>query len=177
MPYAIAFVVHMLGIISLFGGFILFQHAGARLRSAATWEEARLWASMIRVMPAMATGGSVFLLASGLYMAIAKWGMRTAWVSMGMAAVVVLTLLGVLVVKPAMEKVFRAVDSSSGPIDEGARNAIKGSPLWPWNFAMNSASLSILWLMSAKPGWGVSIALPLGFAILGALAGRALARR
>ena len=38
--YTISLFVHMMGLIALFGAFILLQNSGRRLRSATRWSEA-----------------------------------------------------------------------------------------------------------------------------------------
>ena len=45
--YDIALFVNMLGLIALFGGFVLFHRAGARVRAAATSEEVLVRLSLL----------------------------------------------------------------------------------------------------------------------------------
>ena len=46
--YAIALFVHMIGLIALFGGLVIVQDGGSRLRAATTWKEARTWLELLR---------------------------------------------------------------------------------------------------------------------------------
>ena len=177
MAYMVVFFVHMLGLIALFGALVLFQHVGARLRRAQSWQDANLLLSILSTVPPMSTGGSVLLLVSGIAMAAKRWGMQAPWVSVGMGWVIILVLLGAIVVRPMFEKVVRMAHERTGPMSDQDRAAINSSPLWALTFAMNAAALALVWIMSTKPGWPMSIALPLVLAAIGWFVGASISRR
>lgn len=168
--------VHILGVVALFGGLVLFQNTGRRLRSAVQWHEARSWLTLLRQVPGMFIGGSVLLLASGLTMAKMEWGFTTPWVVVAVAAVVSFALLAVFAVAPALARLARLADAREGSIPGEMRVMFTSPSLWSPIFAMNGASLGVLWLMTNKPGWTISISVPFALAMAGALIGRAMYR-
>ena len=60
MLYLIAFFVHMVGVVNLFGGFILLNQAGVQYRRAATWEAARSFLSRVFQRDRMQERGSCY---------------------------------------------------------------------------------------------------------------------
>jgi len=173
--YTIALFVHMIGLIALFGGLVILQQGGARLRTATAWQEARTWLQLLRTVPGMFIGGSVFLLASGLYMTTARWTPRTPWVVVPMV-IVVFVIVEAVVVGRSLARIGRASSEREGTISEKARMLLWAPALWSSAFAMNGATLGALWLMTTKPGWAVSIGVPLVLAALGSLIGWAMTR-
>lgn len=88
----IALFLHIIGLIALFSGLVILQRGGVRLRTAATWEEARVWLQLLRPVGGMFLAGSIFLLATGLYMARIGWTFRAPWVVVAEVFVVTFAL-------------------------------------------------------------------------------------
>ena len=174
--YNISLFVHMIGLIALFGGFVILQQAGARLRRAATWQVARTWLELLRLAPSMLIAGTVFMLASGLVMTRVQWTFMTPWVLVAMVIAVMFVVLGVLVVGRSLTRIGRASRESEGPISGQARTLLAAPVLWSTLLGMNGAALGVVWLMTTKPGWGGSIGIPLVLTVLGSFSGLALAR-
>src|SRR6185436_9502717 len=86
--------IHILGVVALFGGLVLIQNTGRRLRSAPTWAEARTWLSLLRQVPGMFVGGGIMLLATGLELAREQWGFTTPWVVVAVITVLSVALYG-----------------------------------------------------------------------------------
>lgn len=175
--YDVAVFVHIMGVVSLFGGLILFQHAGARLRGARTWEDARLCLSLLGVVPGMMFGGPLFLLVSGLYMAKARWTFEAPWVVVGTLAVLAALVIGGVVMMPAVRRLQRTADERVGPVSEAERSLITSSAMWPAMFLVNGVALGMVWVMSTKPGWAVSAGSPLVLGAIGFVAGMSIKRR
>src|SRR5436190_10058573 len=100
--YLIAFFVHMVGVVNLFGGFILLNQAGVQYRRAATWEAARSFLTMLQFAPGMLIGGALILLASGAYMASTRWSMGAPWVTVGMLSSLLAFALAIFVLGPGL---------------------------------------------------------------------------
>lgn len=175
--YDVAVFVHIMGVVSLFGGLILFQHAGARLRRARTWEDARLCLAFLTTVPGMMFGGPLFLLVSGLYMAKARWTFEAPWIAVGMIAVVAALVIGGLVTLPAVRRLSRVAGDRVGPVADADRVQITSSAMWPAMFMVNGVALAMVWVMSTKPGWVVSAGLPLVLGAIGLAAGMAVRGR
>jgi hypothetical protein len=172
----IVLFIHILGVVALFGGLVLFQNTGRRLRAAPTWVEARAWLSLLRQVPGMFIGGSVVLLASGLELAREQWGFTTPWVVVAIFTVVSAALFAIFGLRPSLAKLGAMARSREGVIPTEMRVVFTSPSLWSPLFAMNGAVLGVLWLMTNKPGWTVSLGVPLALAAVGAVLGRALYR-
>src|SRR5262249_36780292 len=159
--YTIALFIHMLGLVALFGGFVVLQQGGMRFRRSITWQEARNWLGFLRTVPGMLTGGMVLLLASGLYMTREQWGFRTPWVVVSIGGLAVTLPAAYAVVARRLALIHRDLAGHEGAISEEARPILQDAPLWSWVFGMNGSALGVLWLMSVKPGWTASITIPL----------------
>jgi len=164
--YLIAFFVHLVGIVNLFGGFILLNQAGVLYRRAATWEATRSFLTMLQFAPGMLIGGAIILLISGAYMAATRWGMGAPWVTAGVMAAVLALGIGIFVLGPEIRRLRKIADGKEGAIAPSDRPALVTSNIWPWGSVTNGVTLSIAWLMVMKPGWAMSLALPF---VLGAV--------
>ena len=169
--FSIMLFIHILGVVSLFGGIIVLQQAGARLRTATTWPEARPWLSMLRSTRGMFGSGSGMLLVTGLYMTHAQWTFATPWVSVAIATVLLLMIAGPLVTGPAFARIGRAGAGQDGPIAPAVRAQIASPALWGPATAMNGAAVAMVWLMTNKPGWTGSITIAVTLAVLGGVLG------
>jgi len=169
--YSLALFIHLLGLIAVFGAFVLLQNAGRRLRGVTTWQEARPWLDLLRSINGMVAGGLIMMLGTGLYMSHELWSFTTPWVMVGIIAAALLMIGEPLVVGRKIAELRRAAEENQGVIPADRRAVITGSPLWSTIHAMNGAALGMVWVMSAKPGWTQSIAVPLALAVLGAMVG------
>jgi hypothetical protein len=88
--YELAKVLHFLGLIALFGFFVLWPRAGVRLRAAATASEARSWLGLLEVARPMLPSGVVMLAVSGAAMAALRW--RGAYPFRAVGFIVVLSI-------------------------------------------------------------------------------------
>jgi len=174
--YTVSLFIHMIGFISLFGALVLLQNAGARLRASTTWQEARNLLELLRVTRGMFAAGGVLLLASGLYMASARWSLVMPWVMVATVMVVLFAVLGAVVVGGGIVRMGRAASEAEGPISEEGRALLTGPGVWTAICAMNGGALGIVWLMVAKPGWAESIGVPLALTVIGGFAGWTVAR-
>ena len=95
--YGIALFVHIVGLIALFSALVLLQRGVVRLRTASTWEEARVWLGMMRPVGGMFLFGTLDLLATGLYMARLQWTSDAPWVVVGEIVVVACAVVGAIV--------------------------------------------------------------------------------
>ena len=175
--YPIAFFIHMMGLISVFGGQIILQHGGARLRAASDWHDVRQWLGLLSIVRGMSLGGTVMLFLSGLYMAWNRWTFAMPWVSIGLAVVIVFPIIGARVIGAGFARIGKEAAGAQGPLDDASRARLLAPQLWAPAFAMNFALVGVVWLMGAKPGWIGSVAIPVVAAAIGAFIGANVARR
>jgi hypothetical protein len=174
--YAVTMFVHVLGIIALFGAFVLHHRAIGRLRRAARREEARPWAELLVEIRAMLPAGAAMLLASGGYLAARLTAPTEAWIMVAATTVLLIGAVSLAVVNPYIGAVRDALRDGDGPM--GAAADAIARPLPPTLLAAaNGAALGATWLMTARPGMleaVLAVAIP---AVAGALIGARAARR
>jgi hypothetical protein len=168
--YGIALFVHIVGLIALFSALVLLQRGVVRLRTASTWEEARVWLGMVRPVGGMFLFGTLTLLATGLYMARLEWTSDAPWVVVGEIVAVAFAVVGGIVAA-AVARMSRIARRHAGEVADEDQEVLRAPAIWAPVFAMNGAAMGVVWLMTTKPGWGVSIALPMLLTLAGAVAG------
>ena len=175
--YNVGLFVHLLGVVTLFGGITIIQWGGARLRGAATIGEVRLWLGLLRTTGRMFPAATLLLLASGVYMTTEAWTFETPWIAVSIAGILVMPLLGAGVFGRRMAAIGKsAAGAEEGPVSSEVKRLIAAPAGWQAAFALNGMALGILWLMTTKPGATHSILVVLGLAFLGAMAGYLVTR-
>lgn len=176
--YEIALFIHFLGLITLFGAFVLMQRGGARVRQAATVGELRLWLGLLQTTRPMFPASSVFLLASGLYMTADVWTFETPWVVVGIVSVVAFAVVGPTVVGRGLGAIgAAAATAGEGPVPAELTERIAEPRPWIAMSAMNGAAIGLVWIMVTKPGWAGAIGVVLGLALVGGIIGSRVLRR
>jgi hypothetical protein len=174
--YTVALFVHVLGVVTLFVAIGLQQRGWTQVRSAGSLEHLRLWLGLVRSSQNLYGPAIILLLAGGLFMAGKAWSFTTSWIVVALAGLGVMIVAGILVVGrrfAAIESAASAADEGPVPPDVARRIAEPGA--WVCMFALNGVAVGILWLMTNKPGWVVSVAVVAGLAAVAGAAGRAVA--
>ncbi len=176
--YHIALVVHFLGLIGLFGGFILYHRAMPALRSASTVEEARPWFDVLAATGRMHIGGLGFLLISGLLMAFLRWREFSPFATLGLLGIVLIGFLTGGVSGRWLGRVGAELQTvGDGRLPSPLRTTLSESTPWVATSAANGMALAILWIMTDKPGWVGSVAVLCIAGAAGAWLGALIARR
>lgn len=173
--HAIALTIHILGLIALFGAFVIQHRVMARLRGAASLGEARPWAELLATTAPMIPSGALMLLLTGGYLGRDMWALAPAWLFAALAAVLCIGGAGFFLIGP-FRRLRRMTRESDGAFPLGTFNATSRAG-WILHAAANGAALGTIWLMTAKPGWAESIGVVAVPALIGALVGARLSRR
>jgi hypothetical protein len=168
--------IHLLGLITFFMAIGIVQRTGARMRSAATVEEVRLWLSLARTTRAMFPWAVLFLLLSGLYMTHRTWTFTTPWIVVGMASIVIMGVLGGAVVGRSFGVIGRAA-TGTGPVTSELAGVVANPTPWVTAAALNGMAISMIWVMVSKGGWAQSIGVVAGLTVIGAVVGSVVIRR
>jgi hypothetical protein len=177
MPwYELAKVVHFLGLIALFGFFVIYSRAGPRLREATEVQEVLVWLGLLERAQPMLPGGAAMLLLSGLAMAALRWRGPYPFVAVGLAAVLIIWV-GAIVGRRHLRAMRRGVTGVRGPVPVELSREIRRPGPWVTHFALNGAALGTLYIMTTKPAWAVALGVVLGLAALLAGVAWSLARR
>jgi hypothetical protein len=175
--YTVALFIHLLGVIALFGAFVLLQRAGPRLRGAQTVEQARTWVELARTTTPMIVSGAVMLLVTGMFMIGTTWGTLTPWAAVALAGLAMMATLHVLVNRHHFALVSAAVTAApAGPPPASLARLISAPAPWAILFANNGMALASLWLMATKPDWLGAIVPMLALALVGGAVGYAVVR-
>jgi hypothetical protein len=175
--YNVALFVHLLGVIALFGAFVLLQRAGGHLRAAETVEQVRVWADLARSTTGMLIGGAVMLLLSGMFMLADTWGSMPPWAAVALVGLVAITVLHAVVNRPHFARVgVAAAAAADGPLPPELARLIATPLSWALVFSMNGVALGSLWLMATKLDWIGSIVSVVILGALGAAIGTVVVR-
>jgi len=162
--YEIAKVVHFMGLIALFGFFVVWSRAGRKLRAAATANEARTWLTLLDMTRPMLPSGAVMLAASGIAMAALRWRGAHPFVAVGLVAVLLIWLGWAIVGVRHLRAMRAAVGDSAGPVPASAAAVILDPAPWGVLGLLNGAALGVLFVMTTKLGWVAAVAVVVALA-------------
>ena len=175
--YELVKVVHFLGLIALFGSFVIYPRAGSRLRGAKTMDDVRNWLGMLELTRGMFHGGTAMLLLSGLGMAAMR-SVPFPVVTGGMVVtLLVMWIVFAMIPSRHLSAIRAATGDATGPVPAELTRTICNPRPWVTMFALNIVALGVLFEMTLKLGWVGAVALVLGSAVLGILLGRTVLRR
>lgn len=164
--YEIAKVVHFLGLIALFGFFVIYVRAGTRLRAATTLSEARIWLGLLEETRGMLPGAAAMFIASGLTMAGLRWRGAYPFITVGLVTLLTIWTVWALVGARHLRAMRAAVGDTDGPMSATLTRLILDPTRWGTMGALNGAALGVLFMMTTKLGWAAAIAVVLLVAAL-----------
>jgi len=164
--YELAKVVHFMGLIALFGFFVIQARAGERLRAARTLGEARTWLGMLDGARGMLPGGAVMFIVSGAAMAALRWRGPYPFMAVGFVTLVLIWVVWATVGARHLRAMRAAVGDAEGPVTSAIASTILDPARWGTTGALNGAALGVLFVMTTKVGWGAAIAIVLLLAAL-----------
>ena len=174
--YQLVKIVHFLGLIALFGFFVLYSRAGGRLRAAVTIREARPWLDLLEVARPMLPSGIVMLAVSGALMGWLRWRGAYPFMAVGLVTALAIWLAWAAVGARHLRAIRAALGDDEGTIAPSAAGVLRDPARWGVMGAINGAALGVLVVMTLKLGWVGSIAIVIvGAALVGS--GFALATR
>jgi hypothetical protein len=175
--YDVALFVHLMGLIAVFGGFVIYHRAGVRLRAARGVDQATAWLSLLDSAGPMFPGGLIMLLASGLFMTFTRWRTMQPWIVAGMIGLIMVWILGATIVDRHRRTMRRALVDQAGPLPPNVLQVIHNPLPWTMVAVLNGLSIGIVFVMSTKPQWLVATIALAAPTLAGALIGGRVARR
>jgi hypothetical protein len=176
--YQIAKVVHFMGLIALFGFFVIYARAGTNLRASTTMSDARAWLRMLEATKGMLPGGAAMFLVSGVAMTAMRWRGPYPFVTVGLVALLTLWIVGSLVGPRHLRAMRFAIGDTDGPVPATVRHVILDPAPWGTIATLNGATLGVLFVMTTKGGWVPAIAIVVGLAALvGGISTRSVRRQ
>ena len=177
--FTIALFAHFLGLIALFGGFILQTRAGSRLRASATYDQARTWLGLGALAPPMLRSGSTMLLITGGYMTWVRYPHMPPWIVVALSGVIALSIVGAVTGGRHAGRIApRIMEGGDGPLPADLAADIRTPREWITAVTINGGAIGILWLMATTPhGWPAALAGVAVFLVAGAIGGAVSARK
>jgi hypothetical protein len=173
--YEIAKVVHFLGFIALFGFFVIYSRAGPALRKATDLGQVRVWLGLLEAARPMMPAAAIMMFASGFAMAGLRWRGPYPFLTVGIVTLLVIWIT-VAVVGGGHRRAIRAAagTQTEGPVSAELSRVIFDSRPWATLFALNTAALGVMFVMTTKIGWVPAISVVIGLSLFGALVGARL---
>jgi hypothetical protein len=151
--YEIFKVIHFVGLIALFGFFVLYARAGERLQTARTLSEARTLLAMLESTRGMLRVGAVMLIVSGAAMTMLRWHGAHPFLIVGFI-VLLISWIVCTVVGPRHERAIRAaIGDTEGSVTPDIALTILDPTAWGTVGAANGASIGVLVVMTLKVDW------------------------
>ena len=173
--YHYVLYVHLVSLFVGIGAGSVLLACLFQLRAARTVEQAAPWGMLAGKIGKLFPVAILGLFGTGAYMTSETtfpWSWSTAWVEVGIAALVVLLAQGAGIAERTGHKLGAALQANGpGPLGPEARRMALHPGLWVVEFANLGIVLGVVWNMTQKPGLGESIAAVLvGYAVGAALA-------
>ena len=173
--YHYVLYVHLLSLFVGIGAGSVLLACLFQLRAARTVEQAAPWGMLAGKIGKLFPVAILGLFGTGAYMTSETtfpWSWSTAWVEVGIAALVVLLAQGAGIAERTGHKLGAALQANGpGPLGPEARRMALHPGLWVVEFANLGIVLGVVWNMTQKPGLGESIAAVLvGYVVGAALA-------
>lgn len=162
--YFLILFIHITGAMGLFVGIGLECLIVWNLKNVTTHSQALQWTNLFKVLPPVFSISGILILASGIYMWAETWG-DTAWIISGLCLFISLSVFGSVIMGKKVRSIAADLKSESGKLSEDILSKIK-SPLITKSLHIRAAlAVSVLFIMTIKPGWTGSI-ISVGVAVL-----------
>ena len=175
-------VLHVLAATAMVGGGIVQVMAGARVRLATTAHDLEQWAGFTRTGGLVVAGAAVVSLLTGGHLAGAVWGgdlggFENPFITLGLLGLLLLAPIGPMIGGARLRRLVEAASSAGGELSTDVRERARASALWGPIHSLPGVAVGLVWLMTAKPGWGLGVAGLLVTFAVGWVIGAWMARR
>lgn len=176
--YTLALFAHVVGVLSLFIGMGLQWAVIIGFRRAQSVSQMRLWSGLLRPAAMLGPLSAVLILLAGGYMMFTTWGIGTPWIVVSIGAMLLMAALGMGITVRKLRVVQRAAMDGgvSDVISSELRRHNYNPMLWISAHLASGTALGIVFLMTTKPGWLVSLLVMAVTLALGAVTGAATAK-
>lgn len=181
MAYRVALFVHVLAAIGLVGGGVAAQTSAVLAVRSSTVEGARAHVDWARAYGRATPVLAVLVVGAGLYLATTARLWSHGWPGVALAAFAVSAVLAPGVIDPALVRAGDRLDAlDGGPATPGQLAGVFERAGTVFGLTLVGIDVAIVFLMTVKPAFGVSVAVATAGVVLGTSAGvgrhRALAR-
>jgi hypothetical protein len=175
--YNIVLFLHISGAIGYFVGIGTWLIGFAALRRARRVEQVRTLTNLTGRLGPLFVISVLLILASGLYMAITAWGLRTSWIAVGLISLILIAPLGLVLIEPRRRAIARlAQEAPDGPLPQALQQRIHDPILGTALQTVAVLLLGIVFLMTTKPALIFSLIVMAVALVLGLASGLLVSR-
>jgi len=162
--YFLVLFFHITGAIGIFVGMGLEWLIVHNFKNVTTNSQALQWTSSFKVLPAIFSISSILILASGIYMWAEIWG-STPWIITGFWLFLFLAVFGSVIIGKKVQSIAEALKSEGDKLSDAVIMKIK-SPVITQSLKIRTAlAVSIIFIMTIKPGWTITL-VAIGIALI-----------
>jgi hypothetical protein len=164
--YELVVFLHVASAVGLFGVLAIEWVSLRGLRGSTTYEQAREWSGLWRLLMLLGLPATLVVLASGIYLATTGGMWSMSWVAVALPTYVAIIVAGGIA-GPRRNRIDSALRSGSGPFADDVRRQTL-DPILVASWRSRAALLfAILFIMTVKATWALwAVSL---FAFLGAV--------
>ena len=175
--YNIVLFLHISGAIGYFVGIGTWLFGFTALRRAQRVEQVRALTNLTGRLGPLFVISVLLILASGLYMAITAWGLRTSWIAVGLISLILIAPLGLVLIEPRRRAIVRlAQEAPDGPLPQALQQRIHDPILGTALQTVAVLLLGIVFLMTTKPALIFSLIVMAVALVLGLASGLLVSR-
>ena len=157
--YTFVLFMHILGVLGMFIAIGLEEAALLRIRSAKTTMQVSEWMRVMSGVEKLFPLSGVLILVSGLTMVFMTWGWNQAWIDVSLGVLLLTSVLSPTLTTPRFKAIRKAVETApSGMLSSTQLRLTHDSILRTTIFIMDFLTIGVVFLMTMKPGWIVSLA-------------------
>jgi len=175
--YNIVLFLHISGAIGYFVGIGTWLFGFTALRRAQRVAQVRALTNLTGRLGPLFVISVLLILASGLYMAITAWGLRTSWIAVGLISLILIAPLGLVLIEPRRRAIARlAQEAPDGPLPQALQQRIHDPILGTALQTVAVLLLGIVFLMTTKPALIFSLIVMTVALVLGLASGLLVSR-
>ncbi len=150
--YTIVLFLHVSGAIGYFTGIGTWLFILVGLRRAQRVEQVRALVNLIGLSGPITGISALLILATGFYMALSAWSLRTGWIAVALISLVLMVPSGAALIEPRRRAIARlAQEAPGGPLPQALEQRTHDPILGTALQTVTTLLLGIVFLMTNKP--------------------------
>ena len=175
--YTIVLFLHASGAIGYFIGTGTWLFGLSALRRAQRVEQVRALTNLVGRSGPLFGISVLLILATGLYMALTAWGLRTGWIDVALISLILIAPLGTALIEPRRRAIDRlAREAPDGPLSQALEQRTHDPVLLTALQTLAALLLGIVFLMTTKPALTDSLIVMAVALVLGLASGLLVSR-
>jgi len=175
--YTIVLFLHVSGAIGYFIGTGTWLFVLSALRRAQRVEQVRALTNLVGRSGPLFGISVLLILATGLYMALTAWGLRTGWIDVALISLILIAPLGTALIEPRRRAIDRlAREAPDGPLSQALEQRTHDPVLLTALQTLAALLLGIVFLMTTKPALTDSLIVMAVALVLGLASGLLVSR-